>query len=142
MPRVSASRELPASRADVWRLVSESRRFADWWPGIAEVRPGRTGFAEGARWELEAAIRPGVLMLSRTTSSGMLLVRGVDPPRRFSWYLTGDHVDVELRLEEETPERTRAELEIEGTWMFGLARTLPRKALFRLHALCETASGL
>jgi uncharacterized protein YndB with AHSA1/START domain len=140
MPRVSASRELLASRADVWAFVSEPHHFADWWPGVAAVRPDRRGFAEGARWELHTANRP--TLLRRATSSGMLLVRGIDPLERFAWTLTGDHIDAELRLEARGDSRTLAVLELDAPWLVGLSRALPRRALTRLHALCQTGAEL
>ena len=140
MPRVSASRELLASRDDVWAFIAEPHHFADWWPGIAGVRPDRRGLAEGARWEIQTADRP--TLLRRATSSGMLLVRGVRPPERFAWTLTGDHVDAELRLEPRGDDRTIAVLELEAPWLLGFSRHLPRRALTRLHALCQTAAEL
>ncbi len=140
MPRVSASRELLASRDDVWQFISEPRHFADWWPGIAAVQPDRRGLAEGARWEIITADRP--TLLRRATSSGMLLVRAVRRPELFAWTLTGDHVDVELRLEASGDDRTVAVLELEAPWLFGISRALPRRALTRLHTLCQTAAEL
>jgi uncharacterized protein YndB with AHSA1/START domain len=140
MPRVSASRELLASRDDVWQFISEPRHFADWWPGIAAVQPDRRGLAEGARWEIITADRP--TLLRRATSSGMLLVRAVRRPELFAWTLTGDHVDAELRLEASGDERTAAVLELEAPWLFGMSRALPRRALTRLHTLCQTAAEL
>jgi uncharacterized protein YndB with AHSA1/START domain len=140
MPHVSASRELLASRADVWAFVAEPHHFADWWPGIAGVKPDRRGLAEGARWEIHTADRP--TLLRRATSSGMLLVRGVSAPERFAWTLTGDHVDAELRLEASGDDRTIAVLQLEAPWLFGFSRNLPRRALTRLHALCQTAAEL
>jgi hypothetical protein len=140
MPRVSASRELLASRGDVWSFVSEPHHFSDWWPGVAAVRPDRRGFAEGARWELHTGSRP--TLFRRATTSGMLLVRGIDPPERFAWTLTGDHIDVELRLAARGDNRTLATLELDAPWLVGLSRALPRRALTRLHALCQTAAEL
>jgi uncharacterized protein YndB with AHSA1/START domain len=140
MPRASASRELLASRDDVWAFIAEPRHFADWWPGIAAVQPDRRGLAEGARWQIVTADRP--TLLRRATSSGMLLVRAVRPPERFGWTLTGDHIDCELRLEPRDEERTLAVLELDAPWLFGLSRSLPRRALTRLYALCQTAAEL
>jgi uncharacterized protein YndB with AHSA1/START domain len=140
MPRVSASRELLASRDDVWRFISEPRHFADWWPGISAVQPDRRGLAEGARWQVITADRP--TLLRRATSSGMLLVRAVRVPELFGFTLTGDHLDVELRLEARGDDRTVAVLEVEAPWVFGISRSLPRRALTRLHALCQTAAEL
>jgi uncharacterized protein YndB with AHSA1/START domain len=140
MPRVSASRELLASRDDVWAFIAEPRHFSDWWPGIAAVQPDRRGLAEGARWQIVTADRP--TLLRRSTSSGMLLVRAVRPPELFGWTLTGDHVDAELRLEESSAERTAAVLELDAPWLLGLSRAVPNRALTRLHALCQTAAEL
>ncbi len=140
MPRASASRELLASREDVWTFIAEPHHFADWWPGVAGVRPDRRGVAEGARWEVQTADRP--TLFRRATSSGMLLVRRVCAPELFAWTLTGDHIDGELRLEERDPERTLALLVLEAPWLYGFSRTLPRRALTRLYALCQTAAEL
>jgi uncharacterized protein YndB with AHSA1/START domain len=140
MPRVSASRELLASRDDVWSFVAEPHHFADWWPGISGVRPDRRGLAEGARCEVHTADRP--TLLRRATSSGMLLVRGVRAPELFAWTLTGDHIDAELRLEARGDDRTLAVLDVDAPWLVGFSRALPRRALTRLHALCQTGAEL
>ncbi|HLB18176.1 MAG TPA: SRPBCC family protein [Gaiellaceae bacterium] len=140
MPRVSASRELPAARDDVWSFVVEPHHFRDWWPGIGGVQPDRRGFAEGARWRISGRDRP--TLLRHATSSGTLLVTGIESPERFAWTLTGDHIDAELRLEERRPGRTLATLDIEAPWLYGFSRALPRRALTRLHALCQTAAEL
>ncbi len=140
MPRASASRELLASRDDVWAFIAEPHHFADWWPGLAGVHPDRRGLAEGARWELHSADRP--TLFRRATSSGMLLVRAVRPPELFGWTLTGDHIDAELRLESRGTDRTLALLELDAPWLVGFSRALPKRALIRLHALCQTAAEL
>ncbi len=140
MPRVSASRELLASRNDVWAFIAEPRHFADWWPGIAAVQPDRRGLAEGARWQIITADRP--TLLRRATSSGMLLVRAVRAPELFEWTLTGDHIDADLRLDASGEDRTVAVLELDAPWLFGVSRALPRRALTRLHTLCQTAAEL
>jgi hypothetical protein len=140
MARAAASRELLAAREDVWSFVAEPHHFADWWPGIGGVQPDRRGFAEGARWGISGTDRP--TLLRRATSSGMLLVTGIETPKRFAWRLTGDHIDAELRLDERGPDRTIATLHIEAPWLYGFSRALPRRALTRLHALCQTAAEL
>ena len=140
MPRVSAERELLAPRADVWKFVTEPHHFPDWWPGIAAVRPDRRGFAEGARWEVVGSDRP--TFLRQSSSSGILQIRAIEPYERFTFYLTGDHVEGELRLQTAAEKRTRAVLTVEGAFMWGMSRSLARRALSRLHALCQTAAEL
>jgi hypothetical protein len=140
VPRASASRELLAARGDVWKFIAEPHHFPDWWPGIGGVQPDRRGFAEGARWGVSGADRP--TLLRRATSSGILLVTAIEIPVRFAWILTGDHIDAELRLEERSPDRTLATLQLEAPWLYGFSRALPRRALTRLHALCQTAAEL
>ena len=140
MPRASAARELLAARDDVWSFIAEPHHFPDWWPGIGGVQPDRRGVAEGARWGIRGTELP--TLFRRSTSSGMLLVTGVQIPERFAWTLTGDHIDAELRLEERGPDRTIATLDVEAPWLYGFSRALPRRALTRLHALCQTAAEL
>jgi uncharacterized protein YndB with AHSA1/START domain len=140
MPRVSAQRELLASRRDVWEFVAEPHHFADWWPGVAAVRPDRRGFAEGARWEVVGTDRP--TFFRQAASSGILQIRAVEPYERFVCYLSGDRLELELRLLATAEDRTKAVLTVEGTFMWGMSRSLPRRALSRLHALCQTAVEL
>jgi uncharacterized protein YndB with AHSA1/START domain len=138
MPRASAKRELHASREDVWAFIAEPHHFPDWWPGIAGVQPDRRGLAEGARWHVHGSDRP--TFARRASSSGMLLVRAARAPERFAWTLTGDHIDAELRLDAREEKRTIATLEVEAPWLYGFSRALPRRALTRLHALCQTGA--
>ena len=65
MPRASATRELLASREDVWAFVAEPHHFPDWWPGVAAVEPDRRGLAEGARWHVHGKDQPTLLAAAR-----------------------------------------------------------------------------
>jgi uncharacterized protein YndB with AHSA1/START domain len=138
VPRVAAKRELLASRADVWEFLAEPRNLADWWPGIADVRPDRRGLAEGARWEIVANYRPS--MFRQAAASGMLQVLAVQPYERLSFNLTSDRLGVDLHLRSTGEARTEALLVIDGVFMFGMSRSLPRRALGRLYSLCQTAA--
>jgi uncharacterized protein YndB with AHSA1/START domain len=140
MPTYSASRELLASRADVWKFVSEPYHLPDWWPGIGGLQPDRRGFAPGARWQVVGENRPS--LLRRPNMTGTLLVLAVDPYERFAFQLTGERLDVDLRLSEPQPDRTLARLTVSGPMLVGLRRGMPAKALGRLHALVQTAADL
>ena len=66
----------------------------------------------------------------------------VEKPRLVAWQLIGDRIDVELTLDATSEDRTRASLVVEGPWLVGLSRSLPRKALSRLYSLCQTGADL
>jgi hypothetical protein len=138
--RVQAARELLAPRADVWKVLSEPYHLPDWWPGIGGVEPDRRGFAAGARWHIVGENRPS--FLRKPNMSGTLVVVAVELYERFAFHLTGERLDVELRLAVPEPDRTLATLSVEGPALIGLKRSLPQKALIRLHGLCQTAADL
>ena len=141
--RHEASRELLASREDVWAFLAEPYHLSDWWPTISAVNPDRRGLAPGARWKVVAT--PEATLLRRPQAPGLLLVRAVDPYERVLWHLNAERLDVEVRLRALGADRTEATVAVEGPWrpeLFGPRRTLPRVALNRLHALCQTAAGL
>jgi uncharacterized protein YndB with AHSA1/START domain len=136
--KAAAVRELLAPRADVWRFLAEPYHLSDWWPGIAGVEPDRRGLAPGARWQVHGSSAPALLRRPRAT--GLLLVRRVDPPRLLAWHLTWDRLDVEIALEAVAEDRTRATLTVESPVLLSYRRALPRRALERLYALCQTAA--
>jgi uncharacterized protein YndB with AHSA1/START domain len=138
MPKVDASRELLAPLDDVWAFVSDPYTLPRWWPRLAGVEPDRRGLAPGSRWVVQGESRPS--LIRRPEAVGALLVRAVEPRRRIAFHLTGDRLDVELRLEETAPDRTLAVLKIEGPWLVGLSPRLPRLALGRLYGLLQTAA--
>jgi uncharacterized protein YndB with AHSA1/START domain len=140
MPTYEATRELLAPRADVWAFLSEPYHLPDWWPGVSGLQPDRRGFAPGARWHVTGPNKPS--LLRRPNMTGTLLVLAVEPYERFAFHLTGDRIDVELRLSEPHPDRTLATLTVSGPFLIGLRRSLPHQALTRLHALVQTAADL
>jgi hypothetical protein len=85
-------------------------------------------------------MRPG--LLRRPASDSTLVILDVEPPTRVTWYMTNERLDVELRLSDAGSHHTRAELTVGGPFLVGLRRSLPRNALRRLHALCQTAAEL
>jgi uncharacterized protein YndB with AHSA1/START domain len=140
MPTFEAARELLAPRADVWAFLSEPYNLADWWPGIGGLQPDRRGFAPGARWQVVGENRPS--LFRRPNMSGTLLVLAVEQYERFAFQLTGERLDVELRLTAPAPDRTLAHLSVSGPLLVGLRRSMPEKALGRLHALVQTGADL
>jgi len=141
--RVEASQELLAPRADVWALLAEPYHLSDWWPGIHVVRPDRRGLAPGARWEIVGPPQPTLFRGANAT--GLLVVQRVEPYEAVCWRLLTQRLEVELRLQAAGPERTVVTLSIEGPWrpeVLGRPRRLPREALNRLYALCQTAASL
>jgi uncharacterized protein YndB with AHSA1/START domain len=140
MPTYSAARELLAPRTDIWAFVAEPARLADWWPGIFGVHADRRGLAPGARWQIQSRGRPHPLVGPKFAVDGMIVILEVVPPELVAWQFVHDRYDVRLRLTERPDERTLAELEVSAPLLAGLRRSLPRRALTRLHALCQTAA--
>jgi Polyketide cyclase / dehydrase and lipid transport len=138
--RVSASCELMASRPEAWAFLAEPYHLPDWWPGVAGVQPDRRGAAAGARWQVVRGSEP--TLFKRPEATGMLLVTAADPPRLFAFHLVGERLDVRVELEATTAERTRAAVTVEGPWLIAFRRTLARRAVNRLYALCQTAAAL
>jgi uncharacterized protein YndB with AHSA1/START domain len=135
-----AERELLAPPEDVWRFVAEPFHLPDWWPGLAAVEPDRRGFAVGARWQLRGA-EP--TLFRRTQGTTILVVRAVEPVVRFAFHIVGDRLDAELTLTPAADDHTLARLTVAAPfWVLGFRRELPRDALGRLHALCQTAATL
>jgi uncharacterized protein YndB with AHSA1/START domain len=141
--RIEAQRELIAARSDVWELLSEPHHLSDWWPEYTTIRPDRRGFAEGARWQVARGGSPG--FLRRPGGEGLIVVTAVEPPLRFGWHDLEQRFDAEIRLEPAPDGNTRASLAIDASWLRLVAeglRPVPRLALARLHALCQTAASL
>jgi uncharacterized protein YndB with AHSA1/START domain len=138
--KMSASRELLAGRRDVWAFLAEPHHLADWWPGVSGVESDRRGVAAGARWRVISSNEP--TLLRKPASAGTLVVKAADPPRRFVFHLVAEKLEVTVDLEATTGDRTQATVTVEGPWLFAYRRTLARRAVNRLYALCQTAATL
>lgn len=140
--RISAERELLAVPEDVWALLSEPYHLSDWWPGYTAVRPDRRGIAEGARWTVVRSADPG--LLRKPGGEAVIVIGPVQRGRSFAWSDLEQHFAAEIRLAP-ADGRTRASLVLDAPWwripLEGL-RDLPRRALKRLHDLCQTAASL
>jgi hypothetical protein len=137
---MQASRELLAARPDVWAFLAEPHHLGDWYPGISGVLPDRRGSAAGARWKIVASNEP--TLLRRPRAAGTLVVTAADPPRLFAFQLVGEKLDVRVDLEATAEDRTLATVTIEGPWLITHRRSLARRAVARLYALCQTAATL
>jgi uncharacterized protein YndB with AHSA1/START domain len=140
--KVEASRRLLASREDVWGLLTEPYHLSDWWPGYTAIRPDRRGLVPGARWTVVRSATAG--LLRRPGGEGMIVVEAVDPTLAFAWRDLQQGFRAEITIANIDGE-TDARLVLEGPWwrvfVEGL-RSAPELALFRLHALCQTADSL
>jgi uncharacterized protein YndB with AHSA1/START domain len=144
MPRVAASRELLAPPVDVWDFLAEPNHLADWWPGVTAVRPDRRGLAPGARWQLVTGPQPGNVVsvfLRPPEAAGVIAILEVRPRQLVRFLFVNDSIEATLRLEPAADAHTRATLVVDGPY-FRVSRNLPRKALNRLHALCQTSAEL
>jgi hypothetical protein len=138
--RRQASRELLAARPDVWAFLAEPYHLPDWYPGVSGVTPDRRGSAAGGRWQIVSSNEP--TLLRRPEASGTLVVTASDPPRLFAFQLVNEKLSVRVDLEALAEDRTLATVTIDGPWLIAYRRTLARRAVNRLHALCQTAATL
>jgi uncharacterized protein YndB with AHSA1/START domain len=142
MPRAVASRELLAPPEDVWRFLAEPNHLADWWPGVTAVRPDRRGLAPGARWQLVTGPQSGNVVsayMRRAEAAGTIAILEVRPLQFLRVLFVNDSIEARLQLEPVGHAHTEATLEVDGPWL-RVNRSLPRKALNRLYALCQTAA--
>jgi hypothetical protein len=84
--------------------------------------------------------RPTYVAGRRPDVSGTIVFLDVRPLELVAWQFVNGRIDVELRLKATEPDRTRAELTVSAPLLGGLRRSLPHKALTRLHALCQTGA--
>lgn len=135
MPRYVASRVLPATVEDVWAVLAEPERLADWWPGIDEVDPGRRGLVPGGLWRIEGASSTKPSLRRRPHMVGQLLVIEVEQRSRVTFQLLAERIDVELALEATEDDQAAATLIVEAPRFIGVGRVFPSQALAKLAAL-------
>jgi hypothetical protein len=128
----TATRELLASRADVWAFLAEPYHLSDWWPGITGVEPDRRGFAPGARWKVLATKRN--ILIGRRAVETVLLIRAIDEYERWTWHLLEPKTDVEIGVRASTEDRTAVTV--------STSRGSARTAVDRLYDLVQTAATL
>ena len=107
---------------------------------MSGVQPDRRGSAAGARWQVVASREP--TLFRKPGATGTLVVTASDPPVLFAFQLIAEKLDVRVDLEATVADRTRATVTVEGPWLIAYRRTLARRAVGRLYALCQTAAAL
>jgi len=140
---IEASRDLLASRADAWALISEPYHLPDWWPAYTGVHPDRRGLATNARWKVVRSRTPG--FLRRPSGSGLIVITEITEGRMLRWHDVAQGIDAGIRLDDIEPGRTRATAFVDGPFWRLLAegaRGLPQQAVARLYDLCQTAFSL
>ena len=138
----TASRELLASRADVWAFLAEPYHLSDWWPRIRGVEPDRRGFAPGARWRVLALERMPLMGWREPRNPITLVIGEIEPYERWTWHLTGSSpIDVEVRLSAAAPDRTVVTIGVAGN-RFAAPAKLARQAADRLYDLVQTAAEM
>jgi uncharacterized protein YndB with AHSA1/START domain len=136
LPRYAARRILPATVEEVWSVLAEPDRFADWWPGIESVEPTvRRALAPGALWRVEGGAGTRMSLRRRPQMAGDLLVLEVEPRARVTFQLVAERIDVELGLESTEEDETAATLVVEAPRFVGVGRAFPSQTLASLAAL-------
>lgn len=140
--RLSASGHVDAPPHDLWALLAEPRHLSDWWPGYVAVNPDRRKASQGARWAIVRSGAPG--LLRRPGGDGLVVITLVEPGRALAWRdLQQDfvaHVGIEAAEDGSVVSITLAA----AWWRIPLEglRGLPRQALGRLRALCQTSATI
>jgi uncharacterized protein YndB with AHSA1/START domain len=140
LPRYAAKRVLPATVEDVWGVLAAPERFAEWWPGVEAVDPGRRGLVPGGLWRIEGGPAKASFR-RRPEMEGNLLVIEVVPRSRVVFQLMAEGMWVELDLESDEDGRAAASLVVEARRFTGVGRGFPSEALAGLAALVRPAAA-
>jgi uncharacterized protein YndB with AHSA1/START domain len=131
---------LPATVDEVWTVLADAERFADWWPGVDRVESTvRRAVAPGALWQVEGPNRAS-LLVRRPQLSGTLLVLDVVPQRRLAFQLSEARLEARLELEPTEDDQAAATLTVDAPRFAGVGRAFPSQALASLAALVRPVS--
>jgi uncharacterized protein YndB with AHSA1/START domain len=134
LPRYTARRVLPGTVDEVWTVLAEPERFAEWWPGVEAVDPGRRGLVPGGLWRIDGG--PVKASFRRKPEvSGNLLVIEVVSRSKVVFQLMAGRMWVELELEPNEDDAAAATLVIEAPRFSGVGRAFPSEVLSQLAAL-------
>jgi uncharacterized protein YndB with AHSA1/START domain len=140
LPRYAARRVLPATVDEVWAVLAEPDRFAEWWPGVESVDPGRRGLVPGGMWRLDGGT-PNPSFRRRKQMGGSLLVVEAVPQSRVVFQLMDERIWVELDLEPDEDGQAAATLAVEAQRFSGVGRAFPSEVLAKLAALVRPAAA-
>ncbi len=134
MPRYTARRVLPGTVDSVWTVLAEPERFAEWWPEVEAVDPGRRGLVPGGLWRIDGG-RPKPSLRRKPEMSGNLLLIEVVPQSKVVFQLMAAGIWVELELEPNEDDDAAATLVVEAPRFSGLGRAFPSEVLAKLADL-------
>jgi hypothetical protein len=77
--------------------------------------------------------------MRKADAAGTIAILEVRPLQFLRFLFVNDGIEARLQLEPTAHTHTQATLEVDGPWL-RVNRSLPRKALNRLYALCQTAA--
>ncbi len=140
MPRYAARRVLPGTVEDVWAVLATPERFAEWWPGVEAVDPGRRGLVPGGLWRVDGGSAKASFR-RRPEMGGNLLVIEVVPRSRVVFQFVAEGIWVELELEPDEDDRAAAALVVEARRFTGVGRAFPSDVLARLAAVVRPATA-
>ena len=121
-------------------MLADPARFAEWWPGVEAVDPGRRGLVPGGMWRIDPGA-PKMSFRRRPEMAGDLLLVEVVPRAKVVFQLTAERMWVELELEPDEDDQAAASLVVEAQRFGGVGRTFPSEVLARLAALVRPAAA-
>ena len=140
MPTVSRTRSVPAAPEEVWRVVSDPQRLADWWPGVQRVEDA----TEDTWTKVLRSARGKVVRADYSRVEA-------EPPRRMLWrhevdespfeaILSDSLIEIVLEPEDQWHTRVRLRMEQKLRGSYRLGGWMMRRATRR--QLDEALDGL
>ncbi len=116
--RTARARVLPATPAEIWRVVGDPAQLPRWWPGVVRVEgAGAEEFTQVHRTPKGRTVRADFRVASRRAGEELVCVQLLDGTP-FARLLAASQVAVRLAP---APGGTRVELELRQRWQ-GVAR--------------------
>jgi uncharacterized protein YndB with AHSA1/START domain len=123
MPQFSDAITTTAPPEEVWKLLYDTSRFADWWEGIETVE---TGDGDVTFYPDGYPDFPMPQMLETSQDGGHVKVSCLVSDIRFEWRLAeedgGTRISVDVEIPEEEAERLERQREVATASLRNLAR--------------------